>query len=256
MLAICFIAVGFIGATVQAEAASSYNADKAIQYAWEHWDDSKAYDGGKLDCVKFTKSCVEAGGIAKETGRKYGYTPLQYVNYIKNSGFANFYRLTLTPHDWNPNRSYVDAFNVNNIGKISTGDILVYHCTKKGCSKPYFHLEVVGSTEYGAVTSYAHNTAKCDEPVITFPHSACNSKGATDADTEILVLHFKSAANGYTKVTGVSAKRASYNTIKISWTDKMDADGYKVYRKTSKNGSWKLLIDTKNTSVTNKIATI
>lgn len=254
LLIAIFFTVGH--SQVYAADVSSYNVDKAIQYAWEHWDDKTAYDGGKLDCVKFTRACVEAGGVPKEAGRTGGYTPLQYVNYIKNSGFAAFYKLTLTPHTWNSNRYYVDTANVNNVGKISTGDILVYHCTKDGCSKPYFHLEVVGSVDLGSATSYAHNTAKCDEAVITFPHSACKSKGATDKDTEILVLHFKSAANGYTKVTGVSAKRASYNSIKVSWTDKMNADGYKVYRKTSKNGIWKLLIDTKNTSVTNKIATI
>ena len=192
--AVMLVALFAIGSTVSyaVDGASGYEPTKAIEYAVQHWDDTKAYDGGKVDCVKFVKSCVEAGGVPVEEGRNYGYTPEAYVNYILDNGYADEYELTLTPHSWNTSRFYVDCDK--NAGKISVGDILVYKCTKKGCAKSCFHLELVGDIE-GKAKSYAHNTAKNNVDVITFPHSACKSSGATDANTKIFVLHFKSDDN-------------------------------------------------------------
>lgn len=167
----------------------SYNADKAVKYAQKHWNDSKEYDGSKLDCVKFVKSCVEAGGVPQEAGRTWGYTPIDYVNYIIKNGYAEYYELKLTPHTWNTNRYYVDSNK--NEGKIASGDILVYFCSNSNCPKPYFHLELVGDAE-GVVTCYAHNTNKGNADVITFPHKAC---GGTDKEIEIFVLHFNDNNN-------------------------------------------------------------
>lgn len=192
-LASAFLIVAslFIAGVTTAYAADSdkgYDPNKAIAYAIEHWDDKTAYDGGTVDCVKFVKSCVEAGGVPIEEGRTWGYNPVDYVNYILDNGYADKYELTLTPHSWNSNRFYVSSYL--NEGKISTGDILVYSCTFKGCEKPCFHLELVGDAD-GIVKSYAHNTAKNNVDVITYPHKKCKAKGATDSNTKISVLHFK-----------------------------------------------------------------
>jgi len=173
-----------------------YNADKAISYANKHYTDKKAYDGGSLDCVKFVKKSVEAGGVPVEKGRDNGYTPAAYVKYIRDNGWADYYELELSPHDWSIKqgkvRYYVDL--EKNAGKISAGDILVYKCNKLKCPKTTFHLELVHDIE-GEVTSYAHNTNKGpslgNDNVITFPHGKCKSNGATDENTEIWVLHFK-----------------------------------------------------------------
>lgn len=47
-----------------------------------------------------------------------------------------------------------------------------------------------------------------------------------------------------------SAKRASYNSIKVSWGTVANATGYVVYRSTSKNGSYKKIATVKGSSKT------
>lgn len=256
MLALVCMAFFMAGLNSECEASTAirYDAQKALAYAQEHWDDENAYDGGDQDCVKFAKACAEAGGIPKEersyNGVEYGYTSADYLKYNTSNGFATLYKLDLTPHAWDSNRYYIDSYD--NVGKISPGDLLGYYCSN--CDK-YIHLAVVAEAD-GLVTCYAHNVSKKGYygDVITYPHTGC---GGTDADMQLHSLHFKTNIVKYEeKVTGISAKRAAYNKIKISWNAAEEADGYKLYKKNSKNGSWNLLIDTTKTSITNKIATI
>ncbi len=51
--------------------------------------------------------------------------------------------------------------------------------------------------------------------------------------------------------TSVSASN-NVSGVKISWKSVKGADGYRVYKKTSKKGEWKKLADTKNKSYTDK----
>lgn len=235
-----------------------YDPNKTIEYAAEHWDDETAYDGGQQDCVKFAKSCAEAGGIPKEervyNGVEYGYTSTDYIKYNTSNGFATLYKLQLTPHDWSLKkeqiRYYIDSYN--NEGKISAGDLLAYYCSNCG---RYIHIAVVAEAD-GLVTCYAHNVSKTGYygDVITYSHKGC---GGTDEDMQLHSLHFKTNIVKYEeKVTGISAKRAAYNKIKITWNPASEADGYRLYKKNSRNGEWSLLIDTPKTTITNKIATI
>jgi len=43
------------------------------------------------------------------------------------------------------------------------------------------------------------------------------------------------------KITNITAKLASYNSIQLSWNKISQADGYEIYRSTSKNGSYSLV---------------
>lgn len=52
-------------------------------------------------------------------------------------------------------------------------------------------------------------------------------------------------------VSGLKAKASNYKTVNVSWKAAKNAKGYAVYRATSKNGTYKLLISTTRTSVTN-----
>lgn len=62
------------------------------------------------------------------------------------------------------------------------------------------------------------------------------------------IVHFKAKLNA---PTGVKAASISYKKIKISWNPVVGADGYKIYRATSKTGEFELLKTTKATSYRN-----
>lgn len=53
-------------------------------------------------------------------------------------------------------------------------------------------------------------------------------------------------------VKNLKAKVASYNSVKLTWTKTTGASGYKVYRATSKSGTYKYIGKTTSTSYTNK----
>ena len=210
-----------IGSAAVYAADYGYDADKALTYADKHYQEDFDYEYGKkvkADCVKFVRSCVEAGGVPKEANRTWGYTPEDYVNYIVDNGWADYYELQLTEHTdpWVLGRYFIDP--QLNSGKLSPGDVLVYNCTKPGCTKPCFHLELVHDTE-GEVTSYAHNKNKGpsyeNDTVITFPHSKTDC-GAEDEYIEIGVLHFKEDPYLFCPHESVKyevTKKASFSTF-------------------------------------------
>lgn len=222
MLIVLLLVMGLAIGQTSAFAADKgfyYNPTKAIEYAAEHWEDEYEIEYGevinKVDCVKFVRACVEAGGIPAEEGRTWGYTPQAYVEYLIDNGYAKLHELTMT--------EYTDANRIgrcwinseDNEGIISPGDILVYYCTIPDCeertARSYFHLELVGTAD-GAVTCYGHNPAKGNEEAITFPHSKCKtSVGATDADTKIMVLHFDGEVCDHSCTNFKTTTKASFS---------------------------------------------
>lgn len=74
-----------------------------------------------------------------------------------------------------------------------------------------------------------------------------NSSDLTAAENKITELKNTPAA-----VKNLKAKVASYNSVKLTWTKTTGASGYKVYRATSKSGTYKYIGKTTSTSYTNK----
>lgn len=228
-----------------AGSVADYNSAKALKYAKSHWND------GVGDCVKFVRACVEAGGVPKESGRTYGYTVKQYRNYLVKNNFAVVNKL-------NTDYYYSDYQGIRmseNKGKIAPGDIILYHCNNKNCSKPDFHMSIAnganGTNEgkyIGFVTCYAANKDINNKVACKIKCSKC---GADKNSITLYAIHFKSKENGYytSKVTGLKALATSYDTLTIKWNKLSSADGYKLYRSETKSGTYTELLNTEKTSV-------
>lgn len=242
VLAICglFIAVQPADAAVS---ASKYSSSKAVAYAKAHWKDKKAYDGGKVDCVKFTRKSIETGGIPKDKYHTYGYTPDDYVDYLVSNSLAKKNLLTTqnwhfvagtTTHD-RPETQVINA--KTNAGKVGVGDVLAYKCKK---CKHFYHVAVVGGLtgEHGTsnqgktdnlVTVYAHNVAVNNEMALKIKCSRCKAPASR---TEIYALQIRSTENGFQPVTVAKTSIKSLkSTAKKTLTFKVakkSVSGYEV----------------------------
>lgn len=215
--------------------ASDYNAEKALAYAKNHWND------GKGDCVVFVRACVEAGGIPRESGRTYNYTAGQYRNYLVKNNYAEVFKLS-TDYYYS---DYQGILAEDNQGKIAPGDIILYHCNNKKCPKKDFHMSICNGWEGtnegkypGWVTCYAHNTAVNNKVACKIKCSRC---GAKKNSITMYAIHFKSEANGYhyPAAPAIKAVKAGSASIRVSWNQVEGADGYKVYRSVKKNSGYK-----------------
>lgn len=77
----------------------------------------------------------------------------------------------------------------------------------------------------------------------------------TQATVDEAVSHLNAAIDALEKVLtapAVTAKSKSYNSIKLSWNEVATATSYKVYRATSKKGTYKKLATVKTTTYTDK----
>ena len=152
--------------------ASGYSSAKALEYAAAHCN-----DGGD-DCVVFARACVEAGGIPKDKDRNYGYTPEQYKDYLVDNGFAVINELTCDYYY----SDYQGIRLADNEGKVAPGDIILYHCNNKDCTKQDFHMSIVKGADgdykgkyVGWITCYAHNVAQDNKVVCKVRHKKCGA---------------------------------------------------------------------------------
>lgn len=242
-----------VGIQAYGASAVNYDSSKALTYAKKHWND------GKGDCVEFVRRCVESGGIPRDSGRTYNYTAKQYKDYLVQKGYAVVYKLETAVYYGN----YYGIREEDNKGKITPGDIILYRCNNKKCPKPDFHLSICnganGTAEGkypGWMTCYAHNTAVNNKVACKIRCSKC---GASKNSISLYAIHFKSKENGYSnytgKVSGVKAKGASNKKITVSWKALSTASGYKVYRATSKSGTYSCVSTTTKTTYQDTVKT-
>lgn len=233
--------------------ASGYSSAKALEYAAAHCN-----DGGD-DCVVFARACVEAGGIPKDKDRNYGYTPEQYKDYLVDNGFAVINELTCDYYY----SDYQGIRLADNEGKVAPGDIILYHCNNKDCTKQDFHMSIVKGADgdykgkyVGWITCYAHNVAQDNKVVCKVRHKKC---GAEKNTITLYAIHFKSTENGYTyeepekvevSAPVLKASKSGTTSIKLSWSKVAGADGYRIYRSTSKTGTYKAIKTITNGSTT------
>jgi len=127
LLAMCIlVTMCFTAAPAFAKQAdiAGYSSAKALEYAKANTM-SDSQDGG--DCVVFVRACVEAGGVPKEEGRKYGYSVKDYADYlIKN--------------DW------VEVFEVNTSYYYSTYEGSLHHLIRD-ISRPVTFFFITATTK-------------------------------------------------------------------------------------------------------------
>jgi len=248
MVTMCFTAVPAFAA--QSEIAD-YSSAKTLEYAKANtMYDSQ--DGG--DCVVFVRACVEAGGVPRDTSRSYGYSSEQYMNYLLENDWVEMYEVQ-TSYYYADNKGFPTSLNQ---GHIAPGDIFLYKCNNPDCPKAYFHMSIAGTDKgnykgkyYGYWTYYQHNPLGANKTALQIPHKKC---GAAGQDTTTYVLHFKSRENGYItydeSAANLEVVRAAKDTATLTWEAAPTAQGYKVYRSTSKTGTYEEVADVKELTYT------
>lgn len=241
---ICILTVFFaMTGIANAETAVKYDAAAAVNYAAQHWDDGKEFDGLKEDCTVFSRKCVEVGGIPTDPQRvrknKTGYTPQDYIDYLVYNGYAEMHRLETvevpTTDVSGEVFTYVNA--EANAGKVTPGDIIAYKCTN--CSKGFFHLVICAPAEAegfgsGCLRYYGHNSAAGNKLILPIK---CYSCKCDESKIELYALHITSAENGYGAYTEKPAtayvKKTSAKKVTVSWSAVKGATSYHIFVKES-----------------------
>lgn len=125
------------GANVNA-ANLSYDADAALSYAANHWND------GVGKCATFVSNCIKAGGCTVGSS-----TVTSLNSLLINSGYCNRYELTKT--------STYYVYESKNSGKISAGDPILFYC--KTCGGWQHAAICAGFDSNGRALLYGHNPA-------------------------------------------------------------------------------------------------
>jgi len=214
IFAVCFICViGMVTPVAAAKTTINYDASKAIKYASKHWGDSTEADGTKPDCVEFVRTCVEKGGVPrnsyKERAKGRGYTVSGYMDYLVDNGYATLNKLETQTIKFTSG-TYYYVNKEKNGKKAAEGDIVVYKCTSSGCGK-YFHMALLtapssSGTYKGLYRHYAHNSGINNKPLTRIKCSKCGSKPKY---TDIYALHI----NSKLAVEDNTKKLTGYNKV-------------------------------------------
>ena len=121
------------------EAAVSYNANAALDYARAHWNDGQGL------CAEFVSKCVRAGGINMPV------IATTYECYKKVSELSG-----IPGQDLALNASGYATYGANS-SKLAAGDVVVQWCYT--CNLRPHILLCGGYNASGNATFYAHNSA-------------------------------------------------------------------------------------------------
>lgn len=125
-------------ATVQANAAGTYNPSVALAFAAEHWNDGIGL------CAEFVSRCLNAGGCDS-----FSKSCTALVGLLRQRTDCTEYTIPV-----NPNKSVTIK---DRLDQIAPGDPLFFHCSFQN---NYQHaLLCNGMDENGLLKAYAHNTA-------------------------------------------------------------------------------------------------
>ena len=128
-----------IGCTSTIVLAATFDIEKAIQYAENHWNDGQGL------CAEFVSKCVQAGGINISTQAGTGGC---WKAICKKTGL-DMYDLTLS--------SDGNALYTANSSILQRGDVVVQWCYTHSISP---HIMICGGyNSNGYATFYAHNGA-------------------------------------------------------------------------------------------------
>ncbi len=154
------VMVSSLLAPMEVRAAEKYNAEAALEYAREHWDDGKGL------CAEFVSNCIEAGGCSA-----WSRSCTSLRKQLLDSGMGTEYELSLETDMSIKGSNYKD--------KLAAGDVVFYYCP--GCTdgKPYIHAVLSnGVDSNGYMTAFSHNSANSGSKKYKYSSKcyACNTK--------------------------------------------------------------------------------
>ncbi len=152
-----------------AQSKVGYNADAALKYASEHWNDGQGL------CAEFVSKCVQAGGISIKTE----YITTNCYNAVSNATGVQGQVLKLNAAGYATKSLDGDI--------LSAGDVVIQWCNTH-TYRP--HILICGGYDSaGYATFYAHNSAKNNQRFrfnVTYSSQApCNH----NCDIGARVLH-------------------------------------------------------------------
>ncbi len=156
--------------------AATYDIEKAIQYAENHWNDGQGL------CAEFVSKCVQAGGINISTQAGTGGC---WKAICKITGL-DMYDLTLSLDG--------NALCIDNSSILQKGDVVVQWCYTHSISP---HIMICGGyNSNGYATFYAHNGALDNETYNLKRNTAYEH--TTQCNMGAKVIHLSSLATQHT----------------------------------------------------------
>lgn len=207
------------------------------------WDDSLALQEGNAEIVNFNNLEVLTNYVKKHFGKNVKVM-LSEQSFSSQSG-----ELTQAA-------AYAYAYYISEANSMVEAFIYGRHRDNSGEINP-----ATGQTiPWGLLTSAGNKRAIWD--IFMYIDSPDSTKVTKPLLKYISTLKSWSKISGFKsskfskmpskkgKVPNVAVMSASYNKLKISWTEMPQATGYQIYRATSKNGKYKLVktVTSKNTT--------
>lgn len=190
--------------SVNVNAAGTYNANAALEYADAHWDDGVGL------CAHFVSECLQAGGI----NSSWSPRTTVLVSQLKKWKEGTFNKLKTSG-----NRISL----YDNVGKVDAGDPLFWYCSN---CKLYMHTALCnGASVNGNLLNYAHNNPKDGYTEVYVGN--CYECGEPYA--AMYAMHMNSSSAVSPATLSVDQKYYKENeTVKIKWTAVTGAKNYKL----------------------------
>jgi len=183
--------------------AAEYNANAAVDYAAQHWDD------GVGACASFVSNCLKAGGCGAWSSN---VTNLR--NQLRNSGYGTEYLLTKSGQ-------YI-PYSLN-AEKLSAGDPIFFFCSR--CGKMMHVAICSGYNSAGNATAYAHNAPWNNMVYIGGFWDEYEHKGS---DISIYSFHMSESSQFSTVSEGAYYLRNFYTNDYLAVADGKDVNGQDV----------------------------
>ena len=226
-----FIVVMSMNVGLVAQAANfTYNGDKAIEYAKNHWN-----DGNGL-CAEFVANCLLAGGFPDKLSSVAGLSGFagQITKYGKKVTSST--TGTVVPVK-------LSSFN----GTLKKGDpICILYSKNSGSGNGHVVIYSGETTSDGIVKIYAHNKAKNNDPLYA------GYSGSPAIEIFAVNLSDNNTPSVPEKPTNVQCSTVN-DLLNISWNSVSGASSYAVYVYSKANCSE---IALKKTVTTNSINNI
>ncbi len=194
LLAVLFV-IGVM--PVSANAATTYNVSRALDYARANWNTGKGL------CAEFVSDCIRAGGLTSYNTECTNLYNQLNNEVVRGARIASIQYLT-------PSGNYIKT--ADNKGKVSKGDVLFWLC--QGCPTdsvggPYQHTALVSDVSGTYVNVYQHNGAQNNTPAYVGNCYECGRRYS-----HMVVVHFGTSSPDYI----VNVKTDQYATVRNSWT--------------------------------------
>ena len=212
------------------------NTNHGVKISWKANSKAETYriyrkaDGDKnwtiLDTVDSDQTFIY--DKTAKSGKKYIYT-VRGFNYV-GGGNYNENGVAIT---------YTDVPQAT--AKNASKGIYLKWTKSAGAEKYNIYRQTKGSTEWKLVGTTQKNTFT-DKTVKSGKKYFYRVQAVAGGD----MSSFETVEGYYLSTPELSSAKRTSSGIKVKWEKVKGAQGYKIYRKTSKNGSWKLINTTTN----------